>query len=90
MTNDTSPAENEYLAAVTGLPEQTVSPVSWHGFANGDRITYRLAGMSESSSVAGRVCGDAGPSRVYVTNEQTHRPEVVDVRPWPAGNLLPF
>ena len=78
------------MAAVAGLPEQTVSPVVWHGLADGDRIHYRLYGMSDTSSSAGRVCGDAGPDRVYVTNEQTKRPEVVDVRPWPQGNLLPF
>jgi hypothetical protein len=90
LTNDTSPHESEYIAAVSGLCEQTLSPVVWHGFADGYRIHYRLAGMSDASSSAGRVCGDAGPDRVYVTNEQTNRPEVVDVRPWPKGNLLPF
>jgi hypothetical protein len=90
VTNDNSPHENEYLAAIAGLGEQTPSPVIWHGFADGDRIHYRLGGMSDASSSAGRVCGDAGPDRVYVTNEQTNRPEVVDVRPWPKGNLLPF
>lgn len=88
--NGAMPGDNEYLAAVAGLHEQTVSPVVWHGFADGDRIHYRLYGMSDTSSSAGRVCGDAGPDRVYVTNEQTKRPEVVDVRPWPQGNLLPF
>ena len=88
MTNDAH--NNEYLAAVAGLHEQTVSPVFWHGYAQGDRIAYRLHGSSPSSSAAGRVCGDAGPDRVWVNNEQTNRPEVVDVRPWPEGNLLPF
>ena len=86
----TTPHENEYLAAVSGLHEQTVSPVFWHGYAQGDRIAYRLHEWSPSSSAAGRVCGDAGPDRVWVNNEQTNRPEVVDVRPWPEGNLLPF
>lgn len=86
----TTPHENEYLAAIAGLHEQTVSPVFWHGYAQGDRIAYRLHGSSPSSSSAGRVCGDAGPDRVWVNNEQTNRPEVVDVRPWPEGNLLPF
>ena len=88
MTNDVH--NNEYLAAIAGLHEQTVSPVFWHGYAQGDRIAYRLHGSSPSSSSAGRVCGDAGPDRVWVNNEQTNRPEVVDVRPWPEGNLLPF
>jgi hypothetical protein len=88
--NMTTPHENEYLAAIAGLHEQTVSPVFWHGYAQGDRIAYRLHGSSPSSSSAGRVCGDAGPDRVWVNNEQTNRPEVVDVRPWPEGNLLPF
>ena len=90
MTNATSPHEDLYDAAVRGLHEQTVSPVSWHGYANGDRIAYRLRGWSPSSCAAGRVCGDAGPDRVWVNNEQTNQPEVVDVRPWPEGNLLPF
>lgn len=40
-TNDSSPAENEYLAAVAGLHEQTPSPVT---FAIGDFVSGTSGG----------------------------------------------
>ena len=44
MTNDTSPAENEYLAAVAGLHEQTVSPAPKVTYAIGDFVSGCSAG----------------------------------------------
>lgn len=80
----------EYLAAASALHEQTISPVVIHGYAVGDRISYRLHAWGDSSWSAGRVMGDAGPDRVWVNDENTNQPQVVDVRQWPTGNVLPF
>ena len=51
ITNDTSPAENEYLAAVAGLPEQTVSPSKPVTYAIGDFVS----GMSGGKRWQGRI-----------------------------------
>jgi hypothetical protein len=51
MTNDTSPAENEYLAAVAGLSEQTVSPRTRVTYAIGDFVS----GMSGGKRWQGRI-----------------------------------
>jgi hypothetical protein len=44
MTNDTGPADNEYLAAVAGLHEQTVSPAPKVTYAIGDFVSGCSAG----------------------------------------------
>jgi len=90
VMNDCHPGDSEYLAAVGGLHEQTPSPTVWHGYANGDRLAYRLHHWGPQSYASGRVIGDAGPDRVWVNNESTNTPDAVDVRPWPEGNVLPF
>jgi hypothetical protein len=41
-TNDSSPHENEYLAAVSGLPEQTPSP---RVYAIGDFVSGTSGGL---------------------------------------------
>lgn len=71
MTNDTSPAENEYLAAVTGLNEQTVSPDQKRQEpAVGDFISGRTAGKCWSGRVewteGSNVCVNTDGSWVYV------------------------
>jgi len=47
--NDSSPHENEYLAAISGLPEQTPSPRPEP--AVGDFISGRTAGKTWSGHV---------------------------------------
>lgn len=84
--------EREYAAAVNGMADTYGRSCALPSV--GDRIAYRVAGMSESSSEAGRVVRvvvEAGqrPSLV-VESEDTHTPRVIDPRPWPTGNLLPF
>lgn len=44
VTNNTSPHENEYLAAVSGLHEQTPSPAPRTTYAVGDEISGCTAG----------------------------------------------
>lgn len=59
MTNDTSPAENEYLAAIVGLHEQTIT--SRHLPAIGDFVSGRTGGKSWS----GRVL-ESEPNRLHL------------------------
>ena len=51
MTNSTSPAENEYLAAVAGLHEQTPSPRARVTYAIGDFVS----GISGGKRWSGRI-----------------------------------
>jgi hypothetical protein len=69
MTNDTSPAENEYLAAVAGLHEQTVS--KQHEPAVGDFVSGTTAGRRWSGRVEwintnNEICVNTDGSWVYV------------------------
>jgi hypothetical protein len=72
MTNDTSPAENEYLAAVAGLHEQTLSPAFKKAEpAVGDFVSGRTAGRYWSGRVEwvndrGEACVNTDGSWVYV------------------------
>jgi len=51
-TNESSPHENEYLAAVSGLPDQTPSPAAARPEpAVGDFISGRTAGKTWSGHV---------------------------------------
>ena len=67
-TNDSSPHENEYLAAVSGLPEQTPSPR--HEPAVGDFVSGRTAGKTWRGRVewidGGRMTIDVGGGWVAV------------------------
>ena len=56
-TNDSSPHENEYLAAVSGLPEQTPSPVA------------RKAEPAVGDFVSGITAGKAWRGRVEWIND---------------------
>ena len=51
MTNSTSPHENEYLAAVAGLGEQTPSPAPKRVYAIGDFVS----GISGGKRWSGRI-----------------------------------
>jgi hypothetical protein len=44
IANETSPNENEYLAAIAGLHEQTVSPVPSRTYAIGDFVSGTTCG----------------------------------------------
>jgi hypothetical protein len=51
ITNSTSPTENEYLAAIAGLGEQTPSPASKPTYAVGDFVS----GLSGGKRWSGRI-----------------------------------
>jgi hypothetical protein len=51
MTNSSSPAENEYLAAVAGLGEQTPSPANPVTYAVGDFVSGCTAGKRWSGYI---------------------------------------
>lgn len=82
--------DREYLAAISGMPEHTISPRrSLDGFAIGDSIAFRLTGWSESSCATGRIC-DVHERRNTLLVETDNDIVEVDPRPWPVGNVLPF
>ena len=60
-TNEKQPGDNEYLAAITGISDQTISPRSLNGYAIGDQISFRL------NTWVGNVC-DTG--RIFEVNEE--------------------
>jgi hypothetical protein len=51
ITNSTSPAENEYLAAIAGLGEQTPSPAAKPTYAIGDFVSGCTAGKRWSGYI---------------------------------------
>lgn len=70
-TNETSPHENEYMAAVAGLHEQTVSQrVTKHEPAVGDFVSGKTAGKRWSGRVewinGPLVCVNPGGAWLYV------------------------
>ena len=89
--------EREAAGAAAGMAETYGSRIDLEACtlpSVGDRIAYRLKGMSEAASEAGRVVRVAadGPDRatLVVESEDGQTLRVIDPRPWPAGNLLPF
>ena len=72
MTHDASPHENEYLAAVAGLHEQTLSPAQkTREPAVGDFVSGKTAGRYWSGRVEwintnGEICVNTDGSWVYV------------------------
>jgi hypothetical protein len=69
ITNPTSPNENEYLAAVAGLSEQTLSkkPEPAVGdFVSGTTCGRRWSGRVEWINERGEICVNTDGSWVYV------------------------
>lgn len=94
MTNDTSPNENEYLAAIAGLPDQTPSPRrerrEIHGHAIGDWVSFRLRAWSDQGFASGRVA-DVNESRGTLLVETADDIVEVDARETThGGEVLPF
>ena len=54
-TNEKQPGDNEYLAAITGISDQTISPRSLNGYAIGDQISFRLKAWKGNGFDSGRV-----------------------------------
>jgi hypothetical protein len=51
ITNPSSPSENEYLAAIAGLGEQTTSPANRVTYAIGDFVSGCTAGKRWSGYI---------------------------------------
>jgi hypothetical protein len=72
ILNPTSPAENEYLAAIAGLHEQTVSPAhktrepAVGDFVSGCTAGRRWSGRVEWVNDRGEICVNTDGSWVYV------------------------
>ena len=64
ILNNTSPHENEYLAAIAGMPEHTPSPAALSEPAPGDFVSGETAGRRWSGRVErvedGRIVLDVG------------------------------
>ena len=53
--NEKQPGDNEYLAAITGISDQTISPRSLNGYAIGDQISFRLKAWKGNVCDTGRI-----------------------------------
>jgi len=88
--------DREYAGAVAGMAETYGSVEQSCSLPSvGDRIAWRTKSMSDTSSEAGRVIRvgtspDNGLPELVVEPECGSGLRVIDPRPWPAGNLLPF
>ena len=85
------PHHNEYLAAINGLPEQTISPRrELCGHAIGDWISFRLRSWNGNGFQSGRVA-DVNESRGTLLIETTDDIVEVDAREvGQGGEVLPF
>ena len=85
---NTNPHDNEYGAAAAGMADQ-------YGictYAVGDRVTYRLS-KDGTGYECGRVIGHTeveSQPRLVIEAEDEQTLRVIDPRPWPTGNVLPF
>lgn len=89
--------EREAAGAAAGMNETYGSRIDLEAFSLpsvGDRVTYRLRGMSDTASEAGRVvrvtADSADLATLVVEAEDGSGLRVIDPRPWPTGNVLPF
>ena len=92
MTNENDPHDRECAGAVAGMADTYGRLESCNLPSVGDRIAYRLKFHTDTEWEAGRVIriqeGDRPLVVVETDDEKTLR--VIDGRPWPTGNLLPF
>ena len=86
--------DREYAAAAAGMSEiyGTQEPCSLPSI--GDRIAWRTKAMSDRDCESGRVVlvveGEGRRTEIVVEAENGQSLRVIDPRPWPIGNLLPF
>jgi len=86
--------DREYAGAVAGMAEHYGSDEPCSLPSIGDRIAWRTRAMSEADCEAGRVVlvvtGEGRRAELVVEQENGQALRVIDPRPWPTGNLLPF
>ena len=88
MNND--PNHNEYLSAITGISEQTISPRAINGYAIGDHISFRLKAWTGNTFDTGRIA-DVNESRGTLLVETAGDIVEVDAREvGKGGEVLPF
>lgn len=89
--NARHPGDNEYLAAINALSDQTISPCrELHGHAIGDWISFRLRSWKGHGFQAGRVA-DVNESRCTLLVETDTDIVEVDAREVThGGEVLPF
>ena len=88
--NEKQPGDNEYLAAITGISDQTISPRSLNGYAIGDQISFRLNVWKGNAFDAGRIA-DINEARGTLLVETADDIVEIDAREvGKGGEVLPF
>lgn len=89
-TNEKHVGDNEYLAAIDGIHEQTPSPRSLNGYAIGDQISFRLKAWKGNGFDSGRIA-DINEARGTLLVETADDIVEVDAREVAkGGEVLPF
>ena len=94
MAHENDPHAREYAGAIAGMHDTYGFPVACTLPSVGDRIAYRLKTHTDMESEAGRVVrvnNEGERPLVVVESENAEGTlRVLDARPWPAGQILPF
>jgi hypothetical protein len=94
MAHENDPHDREYAGAIAGMHDTYGFPIACTLPSVGDRIAYRLKTHTDEQYEAGRVVrvNNEGERPLVVVEsegaEGTLR--VLDARPWPTGQILPF
>ena len=94
MAHENDPHAREYAGAIAGMHDTYGFPVACTLPSVGDRIAYRLKTHTDMESEAGRVVrvnAEGERPLVVVESENAEVAQrVLDARPWPTGQILPF
>ena len=86
--------DREYAAAAAGMAEHYGADEPCLLPSIGDRVAWRTKAMTERDCESGRVVliveGEGRKTEIVVEAENGQSLRVIDPRPWPTGNLLPF
>jgi hypothetical protein len=94
MAHENDPHDREYAGAIAGMHDTYGFPIACTLPSVGDRIAYRLKTHTDMESEAGRVVrvNNEGERPLVVVKPENAEvaQRVIDARPWPAGQILPF
>jgi hypothetical protein len=94
MAHENDPHDREYAGAIAGMHDTYGFPVACTLPSVGDRIAYRLKTHTDMESEAGRVVrvNNEGERPLVVVEPENAEvaQRVLDARPWPTGQILPF